>query len=86
MIVKKKPLIVHAWQFDSNARMKDIPHWVLDAMFADNVRSLPGKVWDIETIDGGSAQAKDGDYLIRGVFGELYPCRQDVFDETYERL
>ena len=30
--------------------------------------------------------AYSGDYIIRGVGGELYPCRGDIFDETYEEV
>lgn len=28
--------------------------------------------------------AKDGDYIIKGVKGEIYPCKADIFEETYE--
>lgn len=29
-------------------------------------------------------QAKPGDYIIRGVQGEFYPCKPDIFEATYE--
>ncbi len=32
----------------------------------------------------GTMQGNPGDYLIRGVKGELYPCRADIFQETYD--
>lgn len=28
----------------------------------------------------------EGDYIIRGVKGELYPCKADIFEETYEKV
>ena len=37
----------------------------------------------IETLEG-NMEAKVGDYIIKGVRGELYPCRKDIFLETYK--
>ena len=34
----------------------------------------------------GPLFAKIGDFIIRGVKGEFYPCRKDIFEETYEEL
>jgi hypothetical protein len=31
-------------------------------------------------------RAKRGDYIIRGVNGEIYPCKPDVFEKTYEKV
>lgn len=42
----------------------------------------------VETLEGDftvdEEYAEDGYYLIRGVEGELYPCRKDIFEQTYE--
>lgn len=48
--------------------------------------------WRIDPADGslvirtleGDMHANPGDWIIRGVAGELYPCRQDIFEQTYE--
>lgn len=40
---------------------------------------------EIETLEG-TMKANKGDWIIRGVKGELYPCKPDVFDMTYEEL
>lgn len=37
----------------------------------------------IRTLEG-DMRANPGDWIIRGVAGELYPCRQDIFEQTYE--
>ena len=37
----------------------------------------------VETLEG-NIQANAGDWLIRGVRGELYPCKDDIFRHTYE--
>ena len=31
-------------------------------------------------------RAKTGDYIIRGVNGEIYPCKADIFEKTYELI
>ena len=39
----------------------------------------------IETLEG-DMEAHEGDYIIKGIRGELYPCRKDIFEETYEEV
>lgn len=39
----------------------------------------------IPTLEG-DMKANAGDYIIRGVEGEFYPCRQDIFEKTYEKI
>lgn len=41
--------------------------------------------WEIETLEG-TMQARPGDYIIRGVQGEFYPCKPDIFAATYEEV
>lgn len=40
----------------------------------------------VHTLEGTSYDLTDGDWVIEGVNGEFYPCKPDVFDQTYERL
>ena len=40
---------------------------------------------EIETLEG-TMKANKGDWIIRGVKGELYPCKPDVFDMTFEKV
>lgn len=39
----------------------------------------------ISTLEG-DMKALPGDYIIKGVSGEFYPCKPDIFDKTYERV
>ena len=39
----------------------------------------------IPTLEGDMG-ANIGDYIVRGVEGEFYPCRQDIFEKTYEKI
>lgn len=43
------------------------------------------KELEIETLEG-TMKANKGDWIIKGVKGELYPCKHDVFKETYEEV
>lgn len=40
---------------------------------------------DIHTLEG-TMHANVGDYIITGVHGEIYPCKPDIFEETYEEV
>lgn len=41
--------------------------------------------WYIETLEG-TMHASVGDYIIEGVNGEIYPCKPDIFEKTYEEV
>ena len=80
MKFRKKPVVIEAWKIDSNDR--EMPLWV----FADNKvqwRDGGGTKLEIETLEGIMVGNK-GDYLIKGVAGELYACKPDIFEMTYE--
>lgn len=40
---------------------------------------------DIQTLEG-TMHADPGDYIITGVKGEQYPCKPDIFEQTYEKV
>lgn len=46
-------------------------------------RNDTGESIHIETLEG-VMEARPGDWIIKGVNGELYPCKPDVFEKTYE--
>ena len=48
-------------------------------------KGIPVTEIAIETIDS-VAKAVNGDYIIKGVQGEFYPCKPDVFEATYEMV
>lgn len=43
------------------------------------------QIFWVETLEG-NFQAKEGDYLLEGIQGELYACRKDIFEASYELL
>ena len=82
MRYKKKPIVIEAIQYTGN-NIEEI--W--DAFSAADVY---GPVEDdpcayILTLEG-RMRCNIGDYIIRGVRGELYPCAKDIFEETYEKV
>lgn len=80
MKFRKKPVVIEAWKIDSNDR--NMPEWV----FTSNRvqwRDAGGTKLEIETLEGLMVGNK-GDYLIKGVAGELYPCKPDIFEMTYD--
>lgn len=71
----------------------EIPQWLVDALENGMVAVEPDTrdyaMWRVGTLeDGPSWQAKHiaspGDWIIRGIKGELYPCKPDIFEATYE--
>lgn len=65
--------------------LKELPieDWYRARLMAlvENSRSPSG--WFIHTLEG-EHRVMPGDYIIKGVAGALYPCKPDIFDETYE--
>lgn len=92
---RKKPVEIDAWQvptFEAGAypiSSFNAPQWLLEAEKDGLVRVVlrPAQSdWaliDIETLEG-TMTASPGDWIIKGVKGELYPCKPDVFAMTYE--
>lgn len=76
---RKKPVEIEAFQLGVDAPH----HWWKEAVDSGRV-IVDGKIAFIETLEG-THRANAGDYVIRGIAGELYPCRSDIFEATYER-
>lgn len=86
MKYRKKPIIVEAFRFGFDP-MEDWAwslrntyiHFIYGANDSTACQAL------IETLEG-TMTANYGDYIIMGVAGELYPCKSDIFELTYEKL
>jgi hypothetical protein len=79
---RKKPVVIEAQQIVMADFDDDHP----------NSHHIEGVIYDplnlevvIRTLEG-QMKAGIGDYIIRGVKGELYPCRADIFALTYEEV
>ena len=90
MKYRKKPVVVDAIRFHGG--FKRIDKWV--AQWHDEMNG-PG-MWMaddgisegnlvIDTLEG-EMTARKGDWIIRGINGEFYPCKPDIFKKTYEEV
>jgi hypothetical protein len=87
---RKKPFVIDAFQIGSGPIY---PDWLRDAITANIVitHATPhSNGWgdpfdsaDIKTLEG-VMHAQRGDWIIKGVKGEFYPCKPDIFALTYE--
>ena len=87
MKYRKKPVVIEAFQYDGDLKNRDseyyIPQWGIDAE-KEGVLYFDGSTLKIKTLEGEHI-ASVGDYIIQGVNGELYPCKPDIFEKTYEK-
>lgn len=61
-----------------------LPPWVKEAYEAGNIIFLPGML-HITTLEGTMTAGPD-DWIIKGIIGELYPCKDEVFKAKYEPI
>lgn len=84
MLFKKKPVVIEAIKWLGTAKS-----------FNEIIETFPEMKWEpgdmgsysfiIKTLEGEHIAAK-GDWIIKGVKGEFYPCKPDVFELTYEAV
>ncbi len=89
---RKKPVVIEAVQWAAHADAEadtgyvfdapTLPDWLLAALSSDVTINEDGTL-RVSTLEGEYI-ASPGDWIIRGVKGELYPCKPDIFDATYE--
>jgi hypothetical protein len=85
MKFRKKPVVIEAVQWTGRKIVcPPGPEWFVEAEERGQIR-LAGNVLYIDTLEG-TMRAYSGDRIIRGIKGELYPCREDIFEETYEAI
>lgn len=87
---RKKPVEIEAFQF----YVDNMPDWFMDKVSDNTVTlcncdykrySIDEAYCLIETLEG-THKCNGGDYVIKGVKGELYPCKSDIFEMTYEKV
>ena len=101
MKYRKKPVVIEAIQFVelsrtqgkfaerveyNNDEILDFVRLPLRVKTVPDVGNPLGKVSiEIPTLEG-VMEAQVGDYIIKGVNGEFYPCKPDIFEKTYEKV
>lgn len=85
---RKKPVEVEAFQLDERGLIGE--DWFWDAVTRNDViiyhfgkHDSEPAMCVIKTLEGDMI-ANTGDYIIKGVKDELYPCKPDIFEQTYD--
>jgi hypothetical protein len=83
---RKKPVTIDAWLIkdvvDRHFGLEGQPDPIAHAISVHRLRPVLNGIY-IDTLEGGMFGRLE-DYLIRGVAGEFYPCKPDIFFATYE--
>lgn len=81
---RKKPVVIEAVQLES----LEIGHLMFIQVFVglcNNISQVESDGVLIKTLEG-NMKASIGDYIIKGIKGEFYPCKPDIFELTYEQV
>ena len=91
MKYRKKPIVIEAIQWNGRNIEEVLQFMRPDELPSDGINAVRGVGHtpmtgdlDIPTLEGVMT-AKPGDWIIRGVKGEYYPCKPDIFEATYEK-
>lgn len=84
----KKPIEIEAYLLKDNSMWEDedvvLPEWLQEAIDNDTVFLHKGDT--VIATSEGNMIANIGDWIIQGVKGELYPCKPDIFEMTYDEV
>lgn len=88
MKYRKKPVVIEAFQYDGDFKNQNeeyyVPQWAVEA-YENGTLFFDGPTLKVKTLEGDMI-ANVNDYIIRGVKGELYPCKSEIFEVTYEKV
>lgn len=80
---RKKPVEIEAFQLSDTRQGR--PEWYSKAIEDGVAVSHDAGTATIKTLEGDHLANAD-DYIIRGVKGEIYPCKPDIFEMTYDKV
>lgn len=80
MKFRKKPVVIEAFRYNLDSR----PDWFSDKVSTNDIITYPPSCL-IKTLEG-LMTAHKGDWVIQGVEGEIYPCKPDIFEATYDKV
>lgn len=96
MKYRKKPVVIEAFRMGIDPR----PDWFQDKVSEDVIRTYRcdddddedegpfnfSKTYCVISTLEGVMRGDYGDYIIKGVQGEIYPCKPDIFEATYDAV
>ncbi len=86
---RKKPIVIEAMIYKGVDSIPEAEKFVGDS-FGIGSSAFDGKKYTmavvyIETLEG-KMYISNGDYIIKGVQGEFYPCKPNIFEDSYEEV
>lgn len=86
---RKRPVVIEAIRVSqaiiaAGHSWNELPEWLIAAYDSGDVLFMVDTL-EIMTLEGRMTANRD-DWIIRGVQGELYPCKPDIFEATYEAV
>lgn len=82
-LFRKKPVTIEARQFDGGLdTARELANWCNGGVGATGPGQPAINIYTLE----GTMQALPGDWIIKGVKGEFYPIKDDIFRSTYEAV
>ena len=85
MNFRKKPVIVEAIQYQREENINEIQDFFGDGNGRELIYNPEDNGYYIATLEGKMKISK-GDWIIKGINGEFYPCKPDIFEKTYENV
>ena len=87
MKFRKKPVEIEAiqWTGDNLGEICEFVNHYDIRVAPHGIEGIQKEELYINTLEG-TMHASEGDWIIKGVHGEFYPCKPDIFEETYERV
>lgn len=89
MKYRKKPIVIEAIRWRGN-NLEEVMKFInseftfeKDIIYFTKKFSYDGIDLYIDTLEG-KMKVSQNDYIIKGIKGEFYPCKPDIFDKTYE--
>ena len=88
MKYRKKPIVIEAFQYDGDFQNREgifyIPTWGIKA-YREGTLFFDGDTLKIKILEG-TMTVTEGDYIIKSVNGDIYPCNPETFKKIYEEI
>lgn len=83
---RKKPVVIEAFKFTLSKNNPE-PDWFLEEIGNRIIveSKWGNNKWYVDTLEG-RMEISSGDYVIKGIQGEIYPCKPEIFHATYEEV
>jgi hypothetical protein len=86
---RKKPIVIEAFKWTGGPDQTEDPEWIVEALKKGDVYIINSGTKKvklmIKTLEG-LMMTRPGDYIIKGIKGEIYPCKPDIFESSYDEV